>query len=118
MTALSSADPPTEHAAVWIEVCRSTDVTADEPKAVQVGTNEIGLFRVGGELFAIDNICSHEYAYLTKGLLEGDVIECPLHEAKFCVRTGACLQGPAVSPVAVFQTREEAGAVFVMVTDV
>jgi 3-phenylpropionate/trans-cinnamate dioxygenase ferredoxin subunit len=107
-----------ERVAVWTEVCKSSDVTPDDPKAVKLGENEIGLFRVDGKLFAIDNICSHEYAYLTKGLQEGDVIECPLHEAKFCVRTGACLQGPATEPVTVFRVKEEDGAVFVMTADV
>ncbi len=97
----------------WERACASADVTPDEPKAVTIDGHEIGLFRTGEGLFAIDNVCTHEYAYLTKGLVEDGVVECPLHEARFCVKTGACLHGPATRPVATFAVREEDGVVLV-----
>jgi NAD(P)H-dependent nitrite reductase small subunit len=99
---------------MWERVCRSDEVTADEPKAVTVNGLEIGIFRVADQLYAIENVCSHEYAYLTKGIVEGTVVECPLHQAQFCLKTGQCLLEPATEPVATYQVREADGQVSVL----
>jgi 3-phenylpropionate/trans-cinnamate dioxygenase ferredoxin component len=102
---------------MWERVCKSDEVTTDEPKAITVKGREIGIFRIEDRLYAIDNVCSHEYAYLTKGFIEGAVVECPLHLAKFCLKTGQCLEGPAIEPVATFEVREEFGHVSVLVPE-
>jgi 3-phenylpropionate/trans-cinnamate dioxygenase ferredoxin component len=102
---------------MWERACRSDEVTADEPKAVTIKGREIGIFRVDDRLYAIDNVCSHEYAYLTKGFVEGTVVECPLHQAKFCLKTGQCLQAPAIEPLATFQVQEEGGQVSVLIAE-
>jgi len=102
---------------MWERVCKSDEVAADEPKAVTVKGLEIGIFRIEDRLYAVDNVCSHEYAYLTKGFIEDAVVECPLHQARFCLKTGQCLQGPAMEPVATFEVREEAGDVSVLVPE-
>jgi 3-phenylpropionate/trans-cinnamate dioxygenase ferredoxin component len=100
---------------MWVRVCRSDQVTPDEPMAVTVKDREIGIFRVADRLYAIDNICSHEYASLTKGFVEGTVVECPLHLAQFCLKTGQCLKGPATAPVTTFQVAEADGQVSVLI---
>jgi 3-phenylpropionate/trans-cinnamate dioxygenase ferredoxin subunit len=102
---------------MWERVCKSDEVTADEPMAVTAKGLEIGIFRVEDKLYAIDNVCSHEYAYLTKGFVEGAMVECPLHEARFCLKTGQCLKGPATVPLATFEVREENGRVSVLIAD-
>jgi nitrite reductase/ring-hydroxylating ferredoxin subunit len=99
----------------WERACASDEAMFDDPKAVTIKGREIGIFRTSEGLFAVDNICSHEYAYLTKGLVEGGVVECPLHEARFCLKTGGCLQGPATAPVKTFPVKEEGAAIFVLV---
>ena len=52
------------------------------------------LVNVGGAVYALKNRCSHMNAPLSMGKLEGAVIECPLHRAKFDVTTGKCLSPP------------------------
>jgi nitrite reductase/ring-hydroxylating ferredoxin subunit len=101
----------------WHIVCDAGDVTMDDPKAVTVGENEIGLFRTANGLYAIDNLCTHQFASLTKGGIEGDVVECPLHEARFCLRSGACLKGPARRPVATFPVLERSGKILIGLSD-
>ena len=56
----------------------------------------IGLTHVGGcdELYALENVCPHAYALLTQGFIDGDTVECPLHEAVFHIPTGKCLKEP------------------------
>jgi nitrite reductase (NADH) small subunit len=55
---------------------------------------EIALFRVEGEIYALDNACPHQGAPLAEGHLEGYCITCPWHAWDFDVRTGECLTYP------------------------
>ena len=57
------------------------------------------LAHVDGEYFALDDMCSHEDAWLTQGRLDGDKVKCPLHGSRFCLRTGEPLEEPADEPV-------------------
>lgn len=59
----------------------------------------IVLFNVGGEIYAIDDVCSHAFSLLSEGYFDGTAIECPLHMSRFDVRTGRPLCPPATEPV-------------------
>jgi nitrite reductase/ring-hydroxylating ferredoxin subunit len=81
----------------WYRVCRVHEVEEDSPFGAKINNMSIAIFRVGSQCYAVSNICPHEYALLSKGYQEGHIIECPLHLAKFDVRTGKCLGGPATT---------------------
>lgn len=56
----------------------------------------IAIFRTeDDEFYALDDECTHEVASLADGWVEGAEVECPLHSAKFCMKTGAVLCMPA-----------------------
>ena len=81
-----------------IPICRLEDLPPGE--SIRIDTEPpIAVFHSDGELFAIDDTCTHQNASLSEGWLEGCWIECPLHEASFDLRTGmpGCL--PARKPV-------------------
>ncbi len=59
--------------------------------AFTVDGRRIAVYRVGGELFATQNHCTHKGAQLVRGRLEGSVIECAQHGWRFDVRSGTCL---------------------------
>ncbi|OON71608.1 bifunctional 3-phenylpropionate/cinnamic acid dioxygenase ferredoxin subunit [Streptomyces tsukubensis] len=81
-----------------IPVCRLEDLPAGE--AVRVETSPpIAVFNADGELYAIDDTCSHQDASLSEGWLEGCLVECPLHAASFDLRTGRPTCLPARRPV-------------------
>lgn len=86
-----------------IKVANVGDIDDEEAIVVpaeQTGTGHpIAVFHVGDEFFAIDDECTHEVASLGDGYIEGDVVECPLHSAKFSLRTGEALTLPASRPV-------------------
>ncbi|MBI3861562.1 MAG: non-heme iron oxygenase ferredoxin subunit [Planctomycetia bacterium] len=63
------------------------------------------VFRIGEELYAVEDVCSHDGQPLTDGALEGTSIECPRHGARFDVRSGRPLCMPAVEPIATFEVR-------------
>ncbi len=92
----------------WVRVAAAADVAEGGVIAVRVGQREIAVFHLpGGEFRATDNICSHEYAQLSDGWLENGEIECPLHAARFDIRTGRALCAPAEADLATFEVKRE-----------
>lgn len=91
MAADTAADP--------IRVGSVTDVPEGETllvPAATTGTVPISVFHAeDGEFYALDDRCTHGAASLSEGWVEDDQIECPLHGAAFCLRTGAALTLPA-----------------------
>jgi 3-phenylpropionate/trans-cinnamate dioxygenase ferredoxin subunit len=70
-----------------IPVCRFDDLPVGE--SVRVDTvPPVAVFHADGELYAIDDTCTHQDASLSEGWLEGCLVECPLHAASFDLRTG------------------------------
>jgi len=70
--------------------------------SVDVDGKPVCVARVGEEVFAVSNICTHAYAELSDGELDGDVIECWLHGAQFDIRTGAVITLPATVALETF----------------
>ena len=66
-----------------------------------------------GEFHAFEDICTHQFAHLTEGGLEGDRIKCPLHGATFDVKSGEAKSLPAVKPVPKHEVKVENGNVYV-----
>jgi len=97
----------------WHRVANTTEINADDPKKVTVGSEEIALFNVDGNIFATHNICTHAFASLADGFQEGSEIECPLHEGRFDVRTGKALCAPCNEDLKTYEVKIEDGAVFV-----
>ena len=93
-------------------ICTVRELPPGEALKVHVESNEIALFNVGGEFFAVQNKCSHGNWSLADSYLEGDVVECALHHGRFCVRTGEPRGLPATKPLRVFPVRVENGEVF------
>lgn len=78
---------------------------------------DILVVNVDGTLYAVDNICTHDYAELHEGELDGKEILCPLHGARFDVTTGEVLSPPAYEDLRTYEVRLEGGMVQVKVTD-
>ena len=73
--------------------------------------------RVGSEIFAIDDTCTHSDASLSEGDVTGTKIECWLHGAEFDLRTGEAITLPAVQPVRTYRVLEEADAISIEIND-
>jgi nitrite reductase/ring-hydroxylating ferredoxin subunit len=73
----------------------------------------VAVFSVGGQYLAISDICTHDYARLSDGAVEGEIITCPLHGACFSLSTGEALTLPAVDPVETFAVVVQGDDVFV-----
>ncbi len=101
-------------AANWVRVAAVGDIAEGEMRAVKANGRDLALYHLeGGEFRCTDNICTHAYALLTDGWLEGHVIECPLHAGQFDVRTGKGLCAPIDIDLAVFPVKVEGDALLV-----
>jgi nitrite reductase/ring-hydroxylating ferredoxin subunit len=91
--------------AQWVTVAQLPSLPEGEVLGVEIGDKSIALYNVDGAIYATDNVCTHAFALLTDGWLDGDCIECPLHAGRFNVKTGKALGPPVDEDIKVFETR-------------
>lgn len=79
----------------WHDALPLADLEDSVPREVQLDNRTLTLVKVGEDIYAVDGICTHAFALLSDGYVDGDTIECPLHAARFHLPTGKVLEGPA-----------------------
>jgi len=97
----------------WIDAGAAAQLAEGQAVSIPVGRRMIALVKSGGEVFAVDDVCTHDGAELTGGAIEGAEIICPRHGARFCLRTGEALSPPAYEPIRVYPTKIEGGRLWV-----
>ena len=97
----------------WIDVAAEADLFEGAGIAVNPQGLDIALFSVDGEVFAIDNLCSHGNAKLCDGFVKGHNVECPHHQAQFNLRDGTVTCGPATDAVRSRPVKIQDGRVFI-----
>jgi 3-phenylpropionate/trans-cinnamate dioxygenase ferredoxin subunit len=95
----------------WREVARADEIPAGRCRAVIVDDRMVAVINLDGDFYAIDNVCTHDYAELCDGTIIGDRIQCPLHGAQFNIRTGAVEAPPAYEPLKTYAVRITQGTV-------
>jgi len=80
---------------------------------VLVGDSPVALFRTEEGLFALDDICSHEYSLLSEGEVEGGQVACAKHGSRFDLRTGEVTGFPATRAVKTWAVKSEGGWIWV-----
>lgn len=96
-----------------IPACRLADLPRGEACRLDIDPPVSVFHTEDGELFAIDDTCTHQDASLADGWLEGRGVECPLHASTFDLRTGAVDAPPAKRPVRTHTVVVEDGTVYV-----
>ncbi|GAA4340546.1 non-heme iron oxygenase ferredoxin subunit [Pigmentiphaga soli] len=98
----------------WHRVAPLAQFLEGEPRTLRAGEAEIALYLLGDEVHAIGDMCPHQRdVRLSEGFLEDGVIECPMHQSCFDIRTGKVLGPPAREDVPVYPVKIEDGVVFV-----
>jgi 3-phenylpropionate/trans-cinnamate dioxygenase ferredoxin subunit len=102
-----------------VQIGNLADVPEGAGKAFDVQGRRIAVFRADGELYAIDDTCSHAEASLSEGEFDPDelCVECPLHGSLFDVRSGEPRTLPAFEPVATYRIYADGDLVFVEFPD-
>ena len=93
----------------FINVGKVEDVPPGTVRVYDVRGREVALCNVGGDLYAIDNVCTHDGGSLDQGEVIGYEVECPRHGARFDVRSGEVTEAPAVLPIDTFSVRLDGG---------
>jgi 3-phenylpropionate/trans-cinnamate dioxygenase ferredoxin component len=101
----------------WHELPEAQALGEEEAIGVVVGGQQIALCRSGGTVHAIGDVCTHQYALLSEGYVEDGCIECPLHQGRFDLKTGAPLGPPVTEAVRVYRVRTEDGKSYVELPD-
>ena len=95
------------------KIARVGDLAPGEVEQYRVEDRPVALCNVDGEFYAFEDICTHQFTYLSEGELTGAEIKCPLHGARFDVKSGAARSLPAVKPVPTHEVKVEDGYVYV-----
>jgi nitrite reductase/ring-hydroxylating ferredoxin subunit/uncharacterized membrane protein len=95
------------------DVIASDALPEGKPVVVEVGRVPVLLLRRAGRILAVEEWCPHAGGPLSEGTFDGDIVQCPWHQSRFCLIDGAPLQGPAAVPLRTFEVMEEGGRVFV-----
>jgi 3-phenylpropionate/trans-cinnamate dioxygenase ferredoxin subunit len=99
-------------------VCALDELVEGEPRKAVVDGVTIAVVLTEGEVFAINDTCSHGAVSLAEGDIEGCRLECWLHGSQFDLRTGRPLSLPATEPVAVYPVKVEGGTVLVATQEI
>ena len=97
----------------FIPVASTADILPGAMKCVAVDRNRVLIANVDGIFYAIGDMCGHRRAPLSAGVLDGYLVECPLHYAFFDVRTGKFIDGPISADVPAYETRVDGDTILV-----
>lgn len=99
----------------WVEVCPVSELPHGETKTVFLEGKMVGLFNVGGTLYAINNRCTHARGPLTEGTVNAEEcsVVCPWHYGKFDLTTGAAVDGVVRKSVETYQVEVRDGLIYV-----
>jgi 3-phenylpropionate/trans-cinnamate dioxygenase ferredoxin subunit len=100
-----------------VEIGALDTLPRDRGIRVTVGDDRIAMFRIGDEVYAIGDRCSHAEASLAEGEVFGHEVECPRHGSEFDLKTGQPLSLPATAPVPTYPVTIDQGTVYLVLGD-
>jgi 3-phenylpropionate/trans-cinnamate dioxygenase ferredoxin subunit len=99
----------------FVRACALSDLTDDEPLAVELSGEPVAIVKACGDVFAIRDVCSHAEVPLSEGEVDGCTLECWLHGSRFDLRSGKPTGMPATEPVPVYPVKIEGDDVLVAI---
>ena len=98
----------------WVRVAATGDVAEGAAMPGEINALSLAIYHLAdGKFYCTDNICTHAFALLTDGWLDGNVIECPLHAGQFDVCTGKGLCAPIEEDIKTFAVKIDGDDVLV-----
>lgn len=98
----------------FVKAATVDELPPGQRKLVEIDGVRVAIFNLDGELYAIEDVCTHDGGPLVEGeILNGHEVQCPRHGARFDIRTGEALSMPAFTPTETYEVRVEDGEVWV-----
>lgn len=101
----------------FVRVARLSELADPGRLLVEVDERVVVLFRVGREVYALDDVCTHDGGPLGEGPWSGYEVTCPRHGARFDIRDGRVLCMPATRPTASHEVRLEGDDILVRIRE-
>ncbi len=89
----------------FVKAVRRSELPENNGTYVEIEGHRIALFNLNGEIYAIDNTCTHMGGPLSLGRVKDEEVECPWHGSRFDIKTGEVRMFPAKEHVATYQVR-------------
>ena len=106
--------PPVQNKAIpEVQVCAAAEVPENSVISPENGDELVALDNLNGVFYATQGSCTHAFANLADGILEGEEIECSFHFGKFHVPSGRAIEAPCFVPLKTFKTEVRDGQVYV-----
>ncbi|MEZ4712764.1 MAG: non-heme iron oxygenase ferredoxin subunit [Caldilineaceae bacterium] len=98
----------------FIKVASLSEILVGQSKLVEVEDVRVALFNLNGEIYAIEDVCTHDGGPLVEGeIVNGCQVMCPRHGARFDIRTGAALSFPAFEATNSYEVKIEGDDVLI-----
>jgi nitrite reductase/ring-hydroxylating ferredoxin subunit len=94
-------------------LCDVSDVQPGTARRIVVRGLALAAFNLDGEFYVIDDTCTHGFASLSAGIIDGDIVECPWHGGTFDIRSGAPVDHPCTVALNTYRTVVKDRAVWV-----
>lgn len=101
----------------WLRAGHTEDFGDEDVFGAEIQGTLVAVYRVGSEFFATQDLCTHGQARLSEGFLDDGLIECPLHQGLFNVKTGAPEGPPCTEPLRIYETKIEDGEIYILWKD-
>ena len=101
----------------WQRVGPADELDEEDVMPFEYNGREYAIYHTTDGYFASDGMCTHEEEPLADGLVIDNVIECPLHQGRFDVRSGKALSAPVCVDLQTFAVQVHAGAIFIQLPD-
>ena len=95
----------------FIQIAPLADIPNGERLFVEIDEKKIVIFNIGGNIYAIGDVCSHDGGPLGDGEVDGMDVICPRHGARFDIKTGQALLLPAVEDIPAYPVRIKDGMI-------
>ncbi|WP_243795151.1 bifunctional 3-phenylpropionate/cinnamic acid dioxygenase ferredoxin subunit [Saccharopolyspora gloriosae] len=96
-----------------VRACSLQELPPGTARKLRIAFPAIAIFNLDGTVYAVEDLCTHAFALLSEGRVEGTSVRCPLHRSQFDVRTGEPLCGPATESLRTYEVEVIAGEVIV-----
>lgn len=100
----------------WHFAGNAADFEDEDVAQVKVGSLAIAVYRAKGQFYATQDLCTHERAYLSDGVVIDCIVECPFHQGRFDVRTGKAMGAPVIVPLKTYPLKVADGALYLQVS--